>query len=162
MVLTVAKTIYFFNKYFYHYRKDTELSSVNSGGKVNCIFDETAYYEQFLERHPQDKARLIKPYLSWKYRHYNWNYNRIYPCFQWEFLMRVRNEFLEHRKVGLLVEQLFPAKFWKAINEILDHPVRYFKNTCKNKEKWLEGNMDAMIKAINNATIQSMQEIRYE
>lgn len=148
MVLTVAKSVYFLNKYFYHYRKDNETSSVNSGGKVNCIFDETAYYEAFLEARPLDKARLIKPYMAWKYGHYNWNYNRVSPRFQWEFLIRFRNEFLAHREAGLLEEENFDEKSWKNLNEILNHPVLYFKNTCKSKDQWLAGNLDAMLRDV--------------
>lgn len=148
MVLTAANSIYFLNKYFYHYRKDNEASSVNSGGKVNCIFDETAYYEAFLETRSLDKARLIKPYMEWKQGHYNWNYNRILPQFQWEFLMRFRNEFLAHREAGLLEERYFPEKSWKNLNEMLDYPILYFKKTCKNKDQWLTGNLDAILRDV--------------
>ena len=144
MVLTAAKSVYFLNKYYYHYRKDNEASSVKSGEKVYCIFDETSYYEHFLDCRPADKARLIKPYMAWKFKHYNWNYNRVYPQFQWAFLMRARNEFLAHRAAGLLEEQFFSAESWKALNEILDHPVFYFKNTCKNRNGWLSDNLDAI------------------
>ena len=148
MVLTVAKSVYFLNKYFYHYRKDNETSSVNSGGKVNCIFDEAAYYEAFLETRPLDKARLIKPYMEWKYGHYNWNYNRVSPQFQWEFLMRFRNEFLAHREAGLLEERYFSEKNWNNLTEILNHPILYFKKTCKCKDQWLTENLDAMLRDV--------------
>lgn len=144
MVLTAAKSVYFLNKYYYHYRNDNEASSVKSGEKVYCIFDETSYYEHFLDCRPADKARLMKPYMAWKFKHYNWNFKRIYPQFQWAFLMRARNEFLAHRAAGLLEEHNFSAISWKALNEILDHPVFYFKNTCKNRNGWLSDNLDAI------------------
>ena len=148
MVMTAAKTAFFLNQYFYHYRSDSEVQSINSGGKVYCVCDEAHYYERFLEERPSDKHRLLKPYVSWKYDKYYWNYLRIAPQFQWEFLMRFREEFLEHRKEGLLKEAPSTisgySTYRKGIHEILDNPVSFFKSTCKKyctipkKEKLLE------------------------
>ena len=131
MVFTVAKSAYFLNKYFLHYRRDNEASSVNTGGKVYCVPDEMHYYEKFLETHPEAKASHIKQYMALKYEKYRWNYARIAPQFQWDFLTLVRREFLSHRKEGLLEEKWFDTDAWKNVNEIIDNPVQYFKNTCK-------------------------------
>ena len=135
LVMTAAKTAFFLNKYFYHYRCDNEVQSVNSGGKVFCICDETHYFERFLDTHPVEKQRLLKPYMAWKYDKYRWNYGRIAPQFQWEFLVRFREEFLEHREAGLLDEKSLNTAVshvtMKIINELIDNPVSYFKRTCK-------------------------------
>ncbi len=135
MVMTVAKTAFFLNQYFYHYRSDNENQSINSDGKVYCLCDEAHYYEQFLEGRPADKLRLFKPYTSWKYDKYYWNYFRIAPQFQWEFLMRFREEFMQHRKAGLLETDPFNTSaynaFRKGYNEIIDNPVSFFKKTCR-------------------------------
>ena len=135
IVMTVAKTAYFLNRYFYHYRSDGETQSINSGGKVYCMCDEAHYYEQFLEGRPADKQRLLKPYTAWKYDKYYWNYLRIAPQYQWEFLMRFREEFLTHRNAGLLeTNPLNTADynaFRKGYKELIDNPVSYFKRTCK-------------------------------
>lgn len=135
LVMTAAKTAFFLNNYFYHYRCDNETQSVNSGGKVFCICDETHYFERFLDDHPVEKQRLLKPYMAWKYDKYRWNYGRVAPQFQWEFLVRFREEFLEHREAGLLGEQSLNTAVshvtMKVINELIDNPVSYFKRTCK-------------------------------
>ncbi len=135
MVMTVAKTAFFLNKYFYHYRRDNESQSINSGGKVFCICDEASYYEKFLENRPADKQRLLKPYMAWKYDKYRWNYERIAPQFQWNFLKRFREEFIVHRQAGLLEDNDFSFSAsslpLKNINEILDNPVNFYKRTCK-------------------------------
>lgn len=131
MVFTVAQSAYFLNKYYLHYRRDNEASSVNTGEKVYCIADEMHYYENFLETHPEARASHIKPYMALKYEKYRWNYVRLDPQFQWDFLTVVRQEFLSHKKEGLLEENRFDANAWKNVNEIMNNPVRYFKNTCK-------------------------------
>ncbi len=131
MVFTVAQSAYFLNKYCLHYRRDNETSSVNTGGKVYCITDEMHYYEKFLETHPEAKSSHIKQFMALKYEKYRWNYARIAPQFQWDFLTLVRREFLSHRKEGLLEESRFDAGAWKNVNEIINNPVQYFKNTCK-------------------------------
>ena len=131
MVFTVAQSAYCLNKYYLHYRRDNEASSVNTGGKVYCIADEMHYYENFLETHPEAKATHIKQYMALKYKKYRWNYARIAPQFQWDFLTLVRREFLFHKEKGLLEENRFDANAWKSVNEIIDKPVQYFKNTCK-------------------------------
>ena len=141
MVMTVAQTVFFLNRYFYHYRCDSETQSINSGGKVYCMCDEAHYYERFLEGRPADKFHLFKPYMAWKYDKYYWNYARIAPQFQWEFLMRFREEFADHRKAGLLEKSTFADMsgynaILKPVNEMIDHPVRFFKNTCKKYCTW--------------------------
>ena len=135
IVMTVAKTAFFLNQYFYHYRSDSETQSTNSKGKVFCICDEAHYYEQFLENRPTDKIHLLKPYMAWKYDKYRWNYDRVDPRFQWEFLLRFREEFLAHRQAGLLEGNTFETATLNAplknINEIIDNPLSFFKRTCK-------------------------------
>lgn len=131
MVFTVAGSAYFLNKYFLHYRRDNESSSVNTGGKVYCICDEMHYYEKFLEEHPKYKENHMKPYMALKYEKYRWNYTRIDPQYQWEFLSVIRNEFISHRASGLLDINYFDVNSWKNVNEIIDNPIRYFINTCK-------------------------------
>lgn len=135
MVMTAAETALFLNEYYYHYRRDNEAQSVNSDGKVYCICDEAHFYERFLDSRPADKLRLIKPYMAWKYDKYRWNYGRVAPRLQWQFLERFREEFLAHREAGLLEEGAFVTSVWNGtlekVNEIIDNPVSYYKRTCK-------------------------------
>ena len=135
MVMTVAKTAFFLDRYFYHYRSDSETQSVHSDGKVYCMCDEARYYEQFLEHRPADKLRLLKPFVTWIYDKYFWNFIRIAPCFQWEFLMQFRKELLRYRQAGLLNESPSNTSgyntFRKGFHEIIDNPVDFYKKYCK-------------------------------
>ena len=131
MVFTVAERVYFFNQYFLHYRKDNENSSVNTKGKVYCVSDEMHYYEEYLESRPQDKKDLSKIYMALKYEKYRWNYQRIAPEFQWDFLKLVHAEFKTHRNDGLMDRDCFEPEAWEDVNSIIDDPVGFFKRTCK-------------------------------
>ena len=135
LVMTVAKTAFFLDRYFYHYRSDGETQSINSGGKVYSLCDEAHYYERFLEGRPADKSRLLKPYMAWKFDKYYWNFTRVSPESQWEFLMRFREEFMIHQKEGLLKDDAFDTSVsnlpLETIHEIIYNPVRLFRKTCK-------------------------------
>ena len=135
LVMTVAKTAFFLDRYFYHYRSDGETQSINSGGKVYSLCDEAHYYERFLEGRPADKSRLLKPYMAWKFDKYYWNFTRVSPESQWEFLMRFREEFMMHQKEGLLKDNAFDTSVsnlpLETIYEIIYNPVRLFRKTCK-------------------------------
>ena len=135
LVMTVAKTAFFLDRYFYHYRSDGETQSINSGGKVYSLCDEAHYYERFLEGRPADKFRLLKPYMAWKFDKYYWNFTRVSPESQWEFLMRFREEFMMHQKEGLLKDNAFDTSVsnlpLETIYEIIYNPVRLFRKTCK-------------------------------
>lgn len=135
IVMTVAKTAFFLDRYFYHYRSDSETQSINSGGKIYSLCDEAHYYERFLEGRPADKSRLLKPYMAWKFDKYYWNYTRVSPESQWEFLMRFREEYLVHQKDGLLADNAFDTSVSKLplenMREIIDNPVSFYRRTCK-------------------------------
>ena len=135
LVMTVAKTAFFLDRYFYHYRSDGETQSINSGGKVYSLCDEAHYYERFLEGRPADKSRLLKPYMAWKFDKYYWNFTRVSPESQWEFLMWFREEFMIHQKEGLLKDNAFDTSVsnlpLETIHEIIYNPVRLFRKTCK-------------------------------
>ena len=131
MICTAAERVYLLNRYFMHYRRDNESSSVNSAGKIYCLCDEMEHYERFLEGRPADSTALYPFYMALKSEKYRWNYARLAPQFQWEFLERVREEFLAHRQAGYLEKSSFTDTAWKDLNEILDDPVGYFRRTCK-------------------------------
>lgn len=131
MVCTVSKRCYLLDQYFLHYRRDNENSSVNSPGKVFCVSDEMHYYEEFLSKNSEYKACIEPFYMALKYEKYRWNYARLAPQFQWEFLELFYKEFQEAKKHGLLQQELFPPTHWGTLTQILENPIRYFQNSCK-------------------------------
>lgn len=71
------------------YRRDNEASSVNSGKKVYCVFDEYHFIEEYLSFKPQlhSEVESLLPAMAWST--YRWNYGRIAMEFKYEFLVKM-------------------------------------------------------------------------
>ncbi len=126
----MAKSIYLIDEYLLFYRKDNSSSSVNDGKKLYCICDEMHYFENYMEG--RWKGAFQYQYMALKAEKYRWNYCRISPQYQWDFLLKVREEFSIHRDNGLLNESYFGPAGWKNINQLIDDPFNLFLKTCKN------------------------------
>ena len=121
-----------------HYRRDNEASSVHQEGKVFTICDELQTYEKYIDSHDiEEKEALKKQYMSVKLKTYLWNYNRLAPQFQWEFLCRMSEEFQKHKEEGKLDKHVFADQAWFAptawddVRMIIHRPLRYFLKSCK-------------------------------
>lgn len=129
MVCTAAKSCYLLKDAFLHYRSDNDASSVHSPGKVYCICDEMHYYEQFLAERPELRAQVEAHYMFLKYEKYAWNYDRLVPKYQWEFLACMHKEFSEAQ--SLLKEEYFPHSWWCDLQQIIRAPERYYERTSR-------------------------------
>lgn len=126
-VWTSADRVAFMPEAFLHYRQDNESSSVNSPGKAYCVCDECAEMERFLAARPEKEERLRPVLLKVKYDSYLWNYERLSPRFQLEFLRRVAEEFGEHAREEAFAAM--PLEPWKRedLCRILASPERYHR-----------------------------------
>lgn len=131
MVCTVSQRCLLLDRYLHHYRKDNAGSSVHSKGKVFCVSDEMHYYEAFLDQNPQYKEEMYPFYLALKYEKYRWNYSRLMPENQWEFMSLMHTEFQEMWKQGRLEQDMFTPQAWEQVCTLATNPVRYYRNTCK-------------------------------
>lgn len=123
--LACAERAVFTQEAFLHYRQDNESSSVNSPGKVYCVCDEYAEIERFLDASPELKERLLPIAMKMKYDAYLWNYERLAPELQGEFMQRIADEFSRHVERG----EFDPSTLepWKAqdLRRIIADPARY-------------------------------------
>ena len=126
-VWVCAKRVQLMEECFLHYRRDNEASSVNSPGKVYCICDEYAVMEQFLNRHPVERGMLEPVLVRIKYDSYMWNFERLAPRYQLEFLHRFRDEFLRHRTDGLIRDDYFELGKLENLKKILTDADRYYE-----------------------------------
>ena len=69
-------------------RVDNANSSVKSKAKIFCVCEEYEFLDVFLESKPtlQKKLEYLIPAL--KSENYRWNYERLAPQYQYEFLMQ--------------------------------------------------------------------------
>ncbi|MBR3383853.1 MAG: glycosyltransferase [Atopobiaceae bacterium] len=131
MVCSCAKRAYLIKDALHHYRRDNDSSSVNSAGKIYCICDEMHYYEDFLDARPALKEGLASFYMALKYEKYRWNFDRLAPQFQWDFLKTMHDEFAQHESDGLLNRAFFDAETWADVQSLAHGPVTYFRDRCK-------------------------------
>lgn len=131
MVCTAAERCLALKQPFYHYRRDNENSSVASKHKVFCISDEMHYFERFLHARPADEKRLASFCQLLKYDKYRWNYARIAPEHQWDFLALMHDEFQKADADGTLDRAYFSDEAWDSVSRIISSPVRYYRDSCK-------------------------------
>lgn len=93
--ISLAESILFVNKAFYHYRQDNPNSSINSKGKVFCMNEEYAFIYDFILKHPEVKAEFMNQYAIKKFFNYKHTYERVADEYKLEFLKRFSEEFNE-------------------------------------------------------------------
>ena len=123
--LACAERAAFTQEAFLHYRQDNESSSVNSPGKVYCVCDEYAEIQRFLDARPELKERLLPIAMKMKYDAYMWNYERLTPELQGEFMQRISDEFSRHVERGEFDPGFLEP--WKAqdLRRIIADPAAY-------------------------------------
>lgn len=131
MTCTVSQRCYLLPQCLHHYRKDNDGSSVHSKGKVFCVSDEMHYFEAYLAQKPEYLHSVLPFYFALKYEKYRWNYERLQPASQWEFLELMYEEFKKTQEKGLLHAQAFSQKDWENVCAIVKNPLRYYQKTCK-------------------------------
>lgn len=93
--LTLAKSVVFVNKAFYHYRQDNPNSSINSKGKVFCMNEEYAFIHKFIDKHPDVKKEFMNEYFRKMFFNYMHTYERIADEYRLMFLERFAKELKE-------------------------------------------------------------------
>lgn len=123
--LACAERAVFTQEAYLHYRQDNESSSVNSPGKVYCVCDEYAEIQRFLDARPELKERLLPIAMKMKYDAYMWNYERLAPELQGEFMQRIADEFSRHVERGEFDPGFLEP--WKAqdLRRIIADPAAY-------------------------------------
>ncbi len=93
--LSLAQSVMFLKRAFYHYRQDNPNSSINSKGKVFCMNEEYAFIFDFIMKHPVVKKEFLNQFIVKKFFNYMYTYERIAEEYKLEFLKRFSEEFNE-------------------------------------------------------------------
>ena len=107
-------------KAYVHYRRDNESASVKSQDKVFSVCEEYAEIERFLKENGtyETYGRVMQ---AVKFAAYHWNLLRISDADVKKFLLRLRVEFEDAKKQGMLEKRYFEKKHWRALQLILKH-----------------------------------------
>lgn len=116
---------------YLHYRTDNANSSVKSSAKIFCLCDEYASTEEFLEKNPQKKEKLVRLKNSLKYESYRWNLQRLTFEFKYAFLLQMHKEFVIEQEKGLLDKKYFTDWAWQNLMGILNDMDGYYREKCR-------------------------------
>lgn len=127
-VWATAKRVKLMRECFLHYRQDNEASSINSPGKVYCVYDEYCEIDRFLDEHPILKGKLDEVKARLKYDSYIWNYERLGGELKLEWIKFASGEFKNDMELGICNKEVFPWYKWNALNFIIEDPEAYHES----------------------------------
>lgn len=109
------------------YRQDNESSSVNSPAKVFCVCDEYDEMERFLLDRPELRRELEGIKERMKFDTYMWNYDRLTPELQKDFLVRAAREFKDDLNRGDVDLSLFETWAEATLMALIKDPTSFEK-----------------------------------
>ncbi len=125
--LSLATSVMFVSRAFYHYRQDNPNSSINSKDKVFCICAEYAFIEEFLKaKHLNDT--FFDWFLLKKFHNYIYTYSRISEENKSLFLQRFAEEFAKHNLEKKINTSIFNTQNKLWLEQILSNPQTFSKN----------------------------------
>ena len=123
--LCSAERIVYTDKAYLHYRTDNSNSSVKSRDKMDYVLKEYTEIENYLGK--IDASEKIKGIAqAAKFGAFHWNLLRLPRSLALEFLQRVKKDYKEADRQGLLHKEYFPKKYWYALQIILKCPVSVY------------------------------------
>lgn len=153
---------------FLHYRVDNENSSVKSADKVYCICDEFAEIERFVQERPEVMEKYLRDIWAVRCQRYCWNFYRICGKVKREFLQRMRAEFWEAKKEGLLNQECYDTHNWKFLQMVLADDPSSADSFCSKPLVSVivfhgcGTDYDACLKSLEQQTLDGTEIIRLE
>lgn len=150
--LSLARTVMFIDKAFYHYRQDNPNSSINSKGKVFCMNEEYAFIHDFIENHPFVKQNFFYEFFRKKFFNYMHTYERIADQYKLEFLERFSRELKEAQESNEIDIAKIPDNWISgmALRIMDDYKRFYYDDTIWKLRKNLESAQERLNKVINS------------
>ena len=150
--LSLAKTVMFVDRAFYHYRQDNPNSSINSKGKVFCMNEEYAFIHSFIDEHPFVKEHFMYEYFRKKFFNYMHTYERIADEYKLEFLERFSNELKEAQESGEINFAKMEDKWISgmALRIADDYKRFYYDDTMWKLKKSLENAQERLGRVKNS------------
>ena len=124
--ISLANSVVFVDKAYYHYRQDNPNSSINSKGKVFCMCDEYKFIREFIDVNPDIKKAHLEIFLAKKYYNYFYTYKRIANEHKLAFLERFSAEFNESYENEEFTEKMLPSHEMSILERIMEDPVKFY------------------------------------
>ncbi|MDO5546264.1 MAG: ATP-grasp fold amidoligase family protein [Eubacteriales bacterium] len=132
-----AHRIVFLDRSYYMLRRDNPNSSVHSRGKAFCMCDEYDYIRGQLSREPAIEKQFAPVLTLYRFKNYEWNYERIGDEFKDVFLERFSQDFRKLMTAGEIHGEYFNMEESFRLRMILDVPqaYKYHRMAVENREK---------------------------
>ncbi len=133
-VWATAKRVKLLRECFLHYRQDNEASSINSPGKVYCVYDEYQEIDRFIGERAElgDLLRRVKSRL--KYDSYIWNYERLGKELRVEWIRFAAEDLGREMATGYTVRDNFPDYKWEDLELIIKSPDAYHERREREED----------------------------
>ena len=150
--LSLAHTVMFINKAFYHYRQDNPNSSINSKGKVFCMNDEYAFIHSFIKSHSEVEKNFMYEYFRKMFFNYMHTYERIAEQYKLEYLERFSRELKAAQSSKEIDLAKIPDKWiaGMALRISDDYKRFYYEDTMWKLKKSLENAQERLEKVKNS------------
>ncbi len=132
--LAMADHVVYTDKYYLHYRTDNANSSVKSLEKVNFIVKEYAEIEKYLKKNNVSQG-ILEVEQANKFGAYHWNLQRLEGQLALDFCATIKQEFKKAKRAKLLNKEVFPSKYWTALQIILKFPPRVYVSVLNARKK---------------------------
>lgn len=129
-----AKSIYFIEGAFVHYRNDNPDSSMHNPDKIFCTFDEFGWLEEMFKDFWVQNKELEKYFIASKYHDYFSHYSRIAAQYQYAFLLRFYSELKRDSERKRICETAFRPKDYNKLMDLEQGVNAFFNKTGKLKE----------------------------
>lgn len=136
LTMCQAKRLMYFERDYYMLRRDNPDSSVHSKGKVFCMCDEYAYIREELRKKPELEEKFAPLLARYRFRNYEWNYERIGDEFKDLFLERFAKDFRELMEQGEIHGEYFNMEESIRLRMILENPdaYKFHRLSVENRE----------------------------
>lgn len=124
--ISLANSVVYVDKAYYHYRQDNPNSSINSKGKVFCMCDEYKFIREFVEANPDIKNAHLESFLAKQYYNYFYTYKRVANEHKIAFLKRFSKEFNDSYEKGEFTEHMLPEHEMSILKRIMEDPKRFY------------------------------------
>lgn len=129
-----AKRVKLLRECFLHYRQDNETSSINSPGKVYCVYDEYCEIDRFLSESDGNVDMLRRVKARLKYDSYIWNYERLGEGLREEWIRFASEDLGREMASGYMVRENFPDYKWDDLELIISDPDAYHARRAREAE----------------------------
>ncbi|MGN0596903.1 MAG: glycosyltransferase family 2 protein [Ruminiclostridium sp.] len=138
--LTLAKSVKFVDRAFYHYRQDNPNSSINSKGKVFCMNEEYEFIHDFMMKHEEVKNNFMFEFFRKRFFNYMHTYSRIAEEYRLPFLERFSKELYDTQKSGEInISKIQDKWLSNMASRIMDdYRLFYYEDTTYRLENELK------------------------